>query len=289
MKAAAFDYVVANTVSEVLTSLTTDGAKVLAGGQSLVPLMAFRLARPTFIVDLNRTAELETLHADDDGTLHIGAMTRQATIARWPSLPQIQPVVAEILPYVGHGAIRNRGTVGGSLAHADPASEWPAVVVVLDAEMDIASARGERRIAAAQFFQGPFMTDLDEDELLTSVHLPPFPNAGWGAYEVARRSGDFALAGAVAVVAASEGVITHARIALFGVETVTRRIAPLEEALLGASPSDLAPLVDEHISKSVFAMDDIHAGRELRTQLAATVTLRALEQACARSRSDATR
>lgn len=203
MKPAPFNYLAPESLPAVLEALAEHGydAKPLAGGQSLIPTMNFRLAQPAVLVDLNRVAGLQGVEISPDGSLTVRAMTRQRAVERDTRLPTVAPLLAEAMPYIAHPQIRNRGTIGGSLAHADPAAELPAVAVALEATMHLQSRRGARQVKADDFFQGIFTVNMDPDELLTAVSFPPWPpHTGWAFLEVARRHGDYALAGVAAVL-----------------------------------------------------------------------------------------
>ncbi len=286
MKPAAFDLEIANSIENVL-GLLSDAqreVKVLAGGQSLVPLMNFRLARPAVLVDLNRLAELRYIR-DWEGGLAIGAMTRQSALERSALVKDRAPLVAEVMPWIAHTPIRNRGTLGGSLAHADPAAELCAVALALDAEIVARSQRGERRIPVGDFFVGPFTTTLQTDELLTEVRLPRFPTGtGWAFEEVARRSGDFAM---VAVAAAlrldTEGRIAFARLAYASMGPVPLRAPRGERALVGQQPTPevLASAAREAMA-DLEPGDDLHATRDYRLDVGQALTRRALTRALAR-------
>ena len=198
MKPAPFEYHAPDTVSDAAALLREfgDEAKVLAGGQSLVPIMALRLAQFDHVVDLNRVAELQGIERQN-GTLRVGAMTRQAVIEGDATVADAVPLMARATPFIGHFQIRNRGTLGGSLAHADPAAEYPAVALTLDAEFDVANASGSRTVTASEFFVSTFMTALEADDVLTAVRFPVWNGrCGFAVEEVARRFGDFALTGA---------------------------------------------------------------------------------------------
>src|SRR5213080_2836239 len=204
MKPAPFQYVRASSIDDALAGLAGHGddAKVLAGGQSLIALMNLRLVRPAVLVDINRLSDLAYIR-QENGTLAIGALTRQSAVESSDVIARLCPLMAEAIRFVGHRPIRNRGTVGGNLAHADPASELPAVALALDAEFEVASASGSRRVPASEFFIGTWTTAVESGELLTAIHFPALGGAAWGdrlgfaVEEIARRSGDFALAGAV--------------------------------------------------------------------------------------------
>ena len=222
MKPAPFKYHAPATVDEALALLAKYGydGKVLAGGQSLVPMMNFRLAQPAALVDLNNIAELSFIRPDRDGSVHIGAMTRERQVEYDPTIAVIAPIVNAAMPLIAYPQIRNRGTFGGSIAHADPSAELPALSVALKARMRVRGLRAERWVTADQFFQGFFTTALKPDELLVEVALPPMPrNSGWSFMEVARRHHDFALVGVAAVVILSEAkdLCQEARLVFFSV------------------------------------------------------------------------
>jgi carbon-monoxide dehydrogenase medium subunit len=209
VKPPIFQYSSPTTVPDAVALLVEhadDDARVLAGGQSLVPLMNFRLAHPGFLVDLRRVAGLDAIRMDGD-VLVIGAMVRQAAAERSAEVAMAAPLLAEALGHVAHPPIRNSGTVVGSIAHADPAAELPAVALAMDAEMTAVGPRGERRIPAADFFHGPFTTALDSDEILTEVRFPGFPG-GHAFVEFSRTHGNFAVVGVAALVAVTDGRVT---------------------------------------------------------------------------------
>ena len=283
MKPAAFEYHAPESVADVASLLAEygDDAKVLAGGQSLVPLLAMRLTRFPHIIDLNRVDELRGIERQN-GTLTIRAMTRQAVAEHDATVAAGAPLVANALPMIGHFQIRNRGTVGGSIAHADPASELPAVALALDAELEVASAGGSRRIPAADFFEGTWTTSLEQEELLTAVHFPVWEGrCGFVVDEIARRSGDFALAGVVCAVELNEaGAVSRSAIGLFGMGPTPVRAVDAEAALNGthASTADLTE-VGHLASAGCSPSDDVHASAEYRTHVGAHLVQRALEQA----------
>ncbi len=246
MKPAPFEYDRPQSVDEALELLGAD-AKVLAGGQSLVPLLNFRLARPERLVDVSRLGELAYLRRTR-GVLRIGALTRQATLERSPLVAAHWPLLTQAVGLVGHPQIRNRGTVGGSIAHADPAAELPVALTALDARFHCRSRRGARTLGAGELFRGPLTTSLEEDELLVEIEVPPLPPGARTAFvEHARTHGDFAIAG-VAVVVAPD----HAAIVLLGAGSVPLRASAAERALLaGGTPAEAArlarePVDDEH-------------------------------------------
>jgi CO/xanthine dehydrogenase FAD-binding subunit len=266
MKPAPFDYVAPHSIAAALAALGED-AKPLAGGQSLVPLLNFRLARPATLVDLNGVAELAYIRRSE-GTLRIGALTRQATLERSSVVARGWPLLTKAVRHVAHPAVRNRGTVGGSVAHADPAAELPVALTALDARLRVRSAqRGERTIAAGDFFQAPLMTALERDELLVEIEVPPPPDgAGAGFAEHARTHGDFAVAGAAVVRAGT----SYAAIALLGAGPTPVRARDVERALRGgASAADAARIAGAELD------DDYR--RALTTEL----VRRAIEEASA--------
>ena len=279
MKPALFDYVRAQTVDDALAALAaTDGAKVLAGGQSLVPMLNFRLVDAPVFVDINGIAELRGISDGPDGGLRIGALTRHRDIETSEEISARYPVVREAMRHVAHLAIRNRGTIGGSLSHADPAAEWPALAVLLDATMTVAGPAGRREIAARDFFLAPLTTALKVDELLVHVDLPPLPaNTGWGFEEVAQRHGDFALAGAAAVLTLDGETVFKVRLAMFGVDETPVRIGAAEELLVGKRPdADARDAAADAVCASVSPMNDLHGSADYRRHLAGVLARRVL-------------
>jgi CO/xanthine dehydrogenase FAD-binding subunit len=265
VKPAPFDYRAPASVEETLPLLELDTA-VLAGGQSLVPLLNLRLARPEVVVDINGLAELDYLRADG-GPLRIGAMTRQVALERSEPVRRGWPLLHKAVRLVGHRQIRSRGTVGGSVAHADPAAELPAALLALDASVQLRSAGGARRVAASEFFLGPLYTAREPDELLVEIEVPGQPDgAGAGFAEYARTHGDFATAGAGAVV----GPGGHAGIALFGAGPVPVRSEAAEQALAsGAGAREAAELAAREVEG------------EHRRALCTELARRAIEEAMA--------
>lgn len=239
MKPAPFRYAVPDSLAHALHLLAEEEARPLAGGQSLVPMLNFRLARPELLVDLNPLAELAGIE-NRDGRLWIGAMTRQSALLRSEIVATGWPLLCRAVAHVGHLAIRNRGTVGGSVAHADPAAELPVALTALDARLHVRSAGGERVLATSQFFGGPLVTALQDGELLVAIEVPPAPAGARMAFtEHARTHGDFALAGVAAVHAAG----AHSAIALLGAGPVPVRASEAERALAaGAGHDEVAAL-----------------------------------------------
>ncbi|HVV31329.1 MAG TPA: xanthine dehydrogenase family protein subunit M [Mycobacteriales bacterium] len=282
MKPPPFDYLAPTTVAEVTSALAEHGddAKVLAGGQSLVPVLAMRLARPEVIVDVNRVADLDRVHRED-GTLLVGATTRHVTLERDPDIAAAVPLLARTAPHIGHFQIRNRGTLGGSLAHADSAAEWPAVALALDAEIEVASTSGSRRIPAAEFFVSTFMTALGAEDLLVGVRFPVWgAGSGFAVEELARRSGDFAIAGVVAAVQRNGDRIERAAVALLGMGPVPIRLHPLEQELVGSptASTDLDAVARDAVA-GLDPPDDVHASGGYRRRVAAVLVARALARA----------
>jgi CO/xanthine dehydrogenase FAD-binding subunit len=265
VKPPRFDYASPASVEEALP-LLGDAATVLAGGQSLVPLLNLRLAQPELVVDINGVAELDYLRAED-GVLRIGAMTRQVALERSAVVRERWPLLHKAVRFVGHAQIRTRGTVGGSVAHADPAAELPAALVALRAHVHLRSAAGARAVAASDFFFGPFHTEREPGELLVEIEVPEQPEGtGAGFAEQARTHGDFATAGAAAVVAPGR----HAGLALLGAGPAPTRVEGAERALVdGASPREAAALAAEEV-------DDEH-----RRALCIELARRAIEEALA--------
>ncbi|HEY7650036.1 MAG TPA: xanthine dehydrogenase family protein subunit M [Methylomirabilota bacterium] len=287
MKPAVFDYLSPASVEEALALLADlgEGAKPLAGGQSLVPLMNFRLVRPQHVVDLNGLSELAGIR-EDDGHLVIGAMTRQRAVETSALVAERCPLLAEAMPQIGHVQIRNRGTVGGSLAHADPAAELPAVVAALGGELVVRSTRGQRVMKAEQFFVGYLTTAARPGELLVEVRLPTSPpRTGTAFLEVSRRHGDFALVGVAATVTVDEaGVCTHAAIALTGVGPTPVVAHEAARALVGAKPTANAfDAAGRRVSDSVQPDSDLHASSDYRKHVAGVLTRRALARAAERA------
>jgi len=282
MKLPPVDYEAPETVSEAVELLAEheDLASVLAGGQSLIPLLALRLARPAVLIDINGIDELSGVSAAD-GWLAIGAMTREYVAEESAIVADAVPLLAAALPLIGHEAIRSRGTVGGSLAHADPAAELPAVARALDAELVVSGPSGERVVPAAEWFEGYLTTSREPDELLTEVRFPAAgPGTGVSFQEVARRHGDFAMVGLATSVTLSDGVISDARMAFAGASDVPARATAAEELLAGERP--LAELFDEAARRAIADIDppsDLHGSAEYRKKVAAALVRRGLREA----------
>lgn len=286
MKPAAFEYHAPRTVDEAIGLLTAHGddAKVLAGGQSLVPLMNMRLARPRVIVDINRTRGLAGL-GETRGFLKIGAMVRQRAAEQSALVASRCPLLRDALRWVGHPQIRNRGTVGGSIAHADPAAELPAVLAALGGEVTVHGPKGRRTIRAADLFVTYLTTAIEARELLTEVRVPVLPRgAGWSWMEISRRHGDFALAGVGVVLALRGGKIADVRVGLTGVGPVPVRAEAAERLLAGQRPSDaLWEDAAAAVRAAIEPDGDLHASAEYRRHVAGVLTVRALREALGRA------
>jgi CO/xanthine dehydrogenase FAD-binding subunit len=289
MKPAAFDYVVAESIDAAVAALAgADGeAKIIAGGQSLVPMLNFRLLRPSILVDINRIPDLAYIEEHDDA-IAIGALTRHHRLETSPIIAQHLPVVAEAMTHVAHLAIRNRGTIGGSLSHADPAAELPMLALLLDATLDIATPAGPRTVAARDFFLGALTVDLAPDEVVTRIVLPKLPPAtGWGFAEVARRHGDFALAAAAATLTVRDGRIGEARIAVTGVDETAKRALEAETLLAGQTLTpDLIDAAIAAVRMHVTPPTDLHASSDYRRHLVGVLAGRALTDAWQRARGE---
>jgi CO/xanthine dehydrogenase FAD-binding subunit len=286
MKPPPFQYVAADSVEHAVALLAEHdgGAKLLAGGQSLVPMLNFRLLAPEVLIDINRIPGLDGV-SERDGGLWIGALTRHRTLETSDLVRAKFPVITEAMRHVAHLAIRNRGTIGGSLCHADPAAELPLMTVLLDARLAIASASGNRELAATEFFDGALTTVLGEDEMLTGIFLPALPaGSGWGFEEVARRSGDFALAAVAATLTVENGRIAASRLAVMGAHETPLRIAEAEAALAGAAPdADTFATASDIAAAAVEPNDDLHASADYRRHLVRVLTGRVLAAAAARA------
>ena len=290
MKPAAFDYFAPKSIDEALALLREYGyaAKPLAGGQSLVPTMNFRLSQPGVLIDLNGIDELFFIREADDG-LRIGAMTRQRTVERSPLIQRRAPLIHETMPHIAHPQIRNRGTFGGSLAHADPASELPVLAVTLDARLRVQSSRSERWVDARDFYVDLFATDLQPDELLVEIAVPDLPpRTGWAFDEVARRHGDYAMAGAAATVTlAADGSIVAARLVYLSVGDYPTQAFQAEAALIGEQPTSAAIRAAAEIAaaQDIAPGSDIHASAAYRRHLAKVLAERVLARAVERAKT----
>lgn len=286
MKPPAFDYVAAASVEEAVAELDRHGddAKLLAGGQSLIPLLNMRLAAPRRLVDLNRVAELAYVE-ERDGGVAIGAMTRQRTLERSALVRARLPLLADAIPWVGHVPIRTRGTLGGSLAHADPAAELPAVAVALDARVTVRGPAGARTVPARELFRDALTTTLRPTELLTEVWLPAAPpGSGVAWLELARRHGDFALVGVGAQLTFTGEAVREARLVVAGVGGAPVRATAAERVLAGhaLTPARLEAAATA-VREAIDPESDIHAPAAYRRHLAGVLTARALRRAAERA------
>jgi len=287
MKLPSFAYECPPSVEEALSLLAQHGddAKVLAGGQSLVPLMALRLARPEVVVDVGRIDGLAGINTVN-GHVAIGALARERAAERSDLVRSAVPLLADALPLIGHAAIRNRGTIGGSVAHSDPAAEIPAVLLAAGGEVVATSAaRGERVIPAADFFLGHFTNALEPDELLTEVRIPKVGSGtGTSFREAVRRHGDFAMVGAAVMVQLASGRIRDARIALIGVGSTALRRPEAEQLLAGAEPTTQAfTAAGAEAARGLDPPSDLHGTAAYRTKVAAVMVRRALQDASERA------
>lgn len=287
MKMPPFDYACPTTLSEAVALLASrDGeARALAGGQSLLPMLAFRLAQPELLVDLRKLEVLRTIKIDAEGGVTLGAMVRWRDILDDKRLVNAHPLLRAAIAEVAHYQIRNRGTVGGSLAHADPAAEMPGIAIACEAEISVVGRSGARVIKAADFFRGPLMTALTADEIIVDVRLPAWPpGRRWGFQEFARRRGDFALAAAAVLYDEDEnGKARNAHIGAIGVADRPLRLHAVEAALNGQAMDDeTIAKAEAAASVAVDPQDDIHASAAYRRALIGTMVERALRDARSR-------
>jgi CO/xanthine dehydrogenase FAD-binding subunit len=289
MKPAPFKYIAATSLEHALSLKAEygDDAKFLAGGQSLMPTMNFRLAQPAILIDINRIDGIAGVRAGDAGGSRIGATTRYRTLERDAAFARAFPLIAEALPHIAHPQIRNRGTIGGNLSHADPASELPAIAVALQARFHVRAATQERWIEAADFFVGALTTDLQPEEMLVEIELPAAkPRSGSCFMEIARRRGDFAIAGVAAVITLDEqDTCTAARLAFCGVGEIPFDASSAADSLIGQQLSEQAI---RDVAASVQAIIDpagsIHATADYQRHVAGVLTERALTTANQRAR-----
>ncbi len=284
MKPAVLDYHKATSVADATRALAEaadDDGKVLAGGQSLVPMLNMRLARPSVLVDINGLSELDYVRQDGDA-LAIGAITRNRCVETSAEVKAWAPLLSEAMTFVGHATIRNRGTIGGSVAHGDPAAEIPAVLCALDADLVVTGRGGSRTVAAHDFFHGFLTTAVETDELLTEVRIPRLPErTGCAVEELARRHGDFAIAAVFAAVTLDrEGRCTDARLALAGTNPVPVRARNAETELRGHTMTDeLIEHAAQAAATATNSASDIHAPAAYRRDMASVLTRRALHRA----------
>ncbi len=283
MKPAPFDYIKATSLDHALAALAAhDDAIVIAGGQTLVPMMAMRLARPSCLVDLNEIAELSGIIASEK-YLHIRAMTRQANVLASDVVRAKVPLLAKALAFVGHTQTRNRGTLGGSIAHGDPSAEIPLCAVALDAEIDLASQSGVRTIEACEFYEGPLMSVRRADEILSEVRFPIWEggNIGIGFQEISPRHGDFAIVAiAVQLQFDADNICRRAAVALGGASPNPVRATELEAALFGQRiDAALVAKIVGSIDRVLSPTDDLHASAAYRRRVAKSLTMRAILEA----------
>ncbi|MCO6453345.1 MAG: xanthine dehydrogenase family protein subunit M [Caldilineales bacterium] len=289
MKPAPFQYFAPRTLDEAIDLVAEHGydAKILAGGQSLIPTMNFRLAQPAVLIDLNHIPELNYIQPNRDGGVRIGAMTRQARVERDDLIAAATPLIHDTIPHIAHPQIRNRGTFGGSIAHADPASELPSVLVTLGGQILARSKRGERWIHADNCFLGIFTTAMEVDEILTEVRFPATPpRAGWSIKETARRHGDYALVGVTAQVnLAADNTCGYARLTFFGVGDGPVPAMQAGAILRGEKPTSdaIAEAARTAAQEDMEPGGDLHASSEFRRHLAEVLGRRALTEAFERA------
>jgi CO/xanthine dehydrogenase FAD-binding subunit len=289
MKPAPFTYTTPSSVDEAVALLVEHGetAKLLAGGQSLVPLMNFRLARPAHVIDLNRIAGLDYMRARDD-VLAVGAMTRQRSLERSDVVRQQYPLLAEAVTVIGHPATRNRGTVGGSIVHADPAAELPALLLVYGGSVVVQSPSGTRQVPADELFLTYLTTTLEPTDIVTEVQFPRWPTGtGWCFLEESRRHGDFAVVGVAALLTCdADGRCTRVSVVVFGVGGTPHLVSEATDLLVGQRPDDdRIAAVAQAAAAGVEPEDDLHASAAFRRHLSAVLTRRALHTAAERARA----
>ena len=277
---AAFSYQRATSLDDALAALANGDTKVIAGGMSLLPLMKLRLASPGTLVDIGRLSELKGIRPTADGGLEIGALATYADILASTSLP----IAIECISRIGDIQVRNRGTVGGSISHADPASDLPALGLALDYSVVLRSSRSERSVPLDGFFEGAFQTGIQADEILVKMVRGPLPAGALGSYQkMEHPASGYSIVGVAAVVASSAGRVTHARVALTGVGEVAYRAKAVEAALLGSDGSSAAvAAAAEHATDGQTVNGDIHANRDYRARMAVVYTRRAIEAALGR-------
>jgi len=289
MKPAPFEYIAPTSLEEALDAVQVHGydGKLLAGGQSLIPVMNFRLAQPAVIIDLNGVTELDFLDADEKGGVRVGAMVRHSHLEHSEKIVQLAPLIREVMPFIAHPQIRNRGTIGGSLAHADPAAELPLIMVILGAQFRLQRRDGERWVKAVDFYESLFMTALESEEILVEIAIPPHkPNSGYGFMELARRHGDYAQVGVAAVVTTDEsGICRDARLVYLNVGEIPMVAVKAAEMMVGEKPtSDLIADAAEFASRhEIDPMGDIHATADYKRHLASVLGKRTLGQAVRRA------
>jgi carbon-monoxide dehydrogenase medium subunit len=287
MKPPKFEYLRPATMQEAVAALAAAGedGKIIAGGQSLVPMMNFRLLNPCVLIDINRIPGMGDIQEQPDGGLKIGALTRHHALETSTVVKRLYPVMHAAMQQVAHLAIRNRGTIGGSITHADPAAELPMLMKLLDARITLISSKGTRTVEAEDFFLGALTADVQENELVTEINLPPLPHAtGWAFEEVARRAGDFALAAVGVVLHVEHGKIVEARIGVMGVADTPMRINDAETILFNQAcdPETLDEVV-QAVLNTIAPSSDLHGSAEYRSHLTEVLVRRALQTAWSRA------
>jgi CO/xanthine dehydrogenase FAD-binding subunit len=285
MKPVAFDYRCPDTVDEALALLANSegDVKLMAGGQSLVPMLNYRVVRPDLVIDISRLLELDFVREREGGGLVIGALARHRTLETSALVARHFPIIPDTMQHVAHLAIRNRGTLGGSVSHADPAAELPMLMRLLDAQIVAQSLRGERRIAAADFFIGALTTALADDEMLVRVELPALHHSGWAFEEFARRAGDYALAATGVLLDVADGRIRDARVAMMGIADTPLRRPEAEALLIGQAPTEAVLQDAAHAAcNGLEPRQDLHASSDFRLHLAGALTARVLRRAAER-------
>ena len=294
MKPAPFEYHSPTLLPEALAIMNENGyeAKLLAGGQSLIPVMNFRLAMPTMLVDLNNILELAHIRHSEAGNLHIGGMTRQSALQHSPLIAEFAPLIHETMPFVAHQQIRNRGTMGGSLAHADPAGELPVITVALNAKFRLQRQEGERWVNAEDFFESLFITALEPEEILTEIVIPPLPEkTGCAFLEIARRHGDYAQSGIAALITLDDaGICQQARLVFLNAGEIPMVAQEAADMLVGERPLPelIAEAAHTATQKEINPTDDIHATSAYKRHLASVLCQRALHQAVSRAQEQVT-
>lgn len=290
MKPAPFEYIAPTSLDEALNALQDHGydGKLLAGGQSLIPVMNFRLAQPTVIIDLNGVTELDALNEDVNGGVRVGAMVRHSRLEHSETIAQAVPLISEVMPNIAHPQIRNRGTIGGSLAHADPAAELPMIMVTLEAKFRLQRRGGERWVKAVDFYESLFMTALEPEEILVEIAIRPHPaKSGYAFTEFSRRHGDYALVGAAAVVTIDEsGICRDARLVFLSVGDIPMVAVKAAEMMVGerVTPDLIASAAELASRQEIDPMGDIHGTVDYKRHLAAVLGRRTLQQAVSRAR-----
>ena len=294
MKPTPFEYNSPHTLSEALGIMNEHGyeAKLLAGGQSLIPVMNFRLAMPTMLVDINNISELSQMQRDKAGEIHIGAMVRQSVLQNSSLIAEFAPLIHETMPFVAHQQIRNRGTIGGSLAHADPAGELPVITVALNANFRLQRQGAERWVRAEDFYEALFTTALEPEEILTEIVIPPLPpHTGCSFMEIARRHGDYAQSGVAAVITLNDDdICRQVRLVFLNAGEIPVVAKEAAAVLVGERPSEelIAEAANIASQKEVEPTDDIHATSAYKRHLAGVLGKRALNQAINRAKEQVT-